>query len=517
MASSVKAADAIELTELETQIFETLLMSTKKAGLDTTLRCAGGWVRDKLLGKGSDDIDIALDNLMGRQFAEKVNEYLNAAGHETHSIGVIQCNPDQSKHLETARMKVCGVWLDLVNLRSETYAEGSRIPEMQFGSPEQDALRRDFTINSMFYNINTGMLEDLTQRGMQDLRDGIIRTPLEPLETFTDDPLRVLRAVRFASRFGFELDGALITAASSNKVRNELAAKVSRERVGTELDGMFHGPDPVAAARLLYQLRLFPVVFQPPQPQLELLGSNFGEPCLATMSAAATILDSPDCKVQLHGDAKRLCLFASLLLPLRDIEVPKGAVKGVKQPTSLPAFLLRESLKRKNKDGDAVTSLHKECRELLRIWKEHTGAADIPPASRTALGNAVRRLKELWEVGVVLAPLLEMEEAAPLGVDSTGSVGGAAAAPGPPTQGMAAAEAHTECVNWLRGIVYACKLDKAYSIKPMLDGKAVMAELGIQSGGPQLGKAMEKVMDWQLAYPDGTLEECKAMLRSETE
>ena len=72
-------------------------------------------------------------------------------------MAVIKSNPDQSKHLQTARMKVGELELDLVNLRSETYAD-SRIPEIAIGTPEQDALRRDLTINSLFYNINTGQV-----------------------------------------------------------------------------------------------------------------------------------------------------------------------------------------------------------------------------------------------------------------------------------------------------------------------------------------------------------------------
>ncbi|KAK9810492.1 hypothetical protein WJX72_011578 [[Myrmecia] bisecta] len=115
-------------------------------------------------------------------------------------------------------MRVNGMDLDLVNLRSETYAD-SRIPEMAFGTPQQDAMRRDFTINSLFYNINTGMVEDFTERGLEDLHAGLIRTPLPASETFTDDPLRVLRAIRFGARFNFELDAELMEAASSSQVR----------------------------------------------------------------------------------------------------------------------------------------------------------------------------------------------------------------------------------------------------------------------------------------------------------
>ena len=91
-----------------------------------------------------------------------------------------------------------GVSIDLVNLRSEEYGEDSRVPEIKIGTPEQDALRRDLTINSLFYNINTKQVEDFTKMGLADLNKGTARTPLEPLKTFMDDPLRVLRTVRFA-------------------------------------------------------------------------------------------------------------------------------------------------------------------------------------------------------------------------------------------------------------------------------------------------------------------------------
>ena len=211
----------ITLTHQEQELFAELLDSSNQAGLGTTtLRCAGGWVRDKLMGRESLDIDIALDNMMGKEFAERVNTYLESQGQEKHNVAVIMSNPDQSKHLETARMKIRGLWIDLVNLRSEEYAHNSRIPTMTFGTPEQDAFRRDFTINSLFYNINTKEVEDYTGKGIEDMRLGVIRTPLAAMETFLDDPLRVLRAIRFASRFGFALDESLVEAASSEKVRD---------------------------------------------------------------------------------------------------------------------------------------------------------------------------------------------------------------------------------------------------------------------------------------------------------
>lgn len=102
----VQVRDNIELNAREKELFDTLLAAARHAGTGTVLRAAGGWVRDKLLGKDSVDIDIALDNMLGKDFAERVNEYLKSQGKETRTAAVIQSNPDQSKHLETARMKV---------------------------------------------------------------------------------------------------------------------------------------------------------------------------------------------------------------------------------------------------------------------------------------------------------------------------------------------------------------------------------------------------------------------------
>ncbi|KAI3926415.1 hypothetical protein MKX01_032603 [Papaver californicum] len=124
-----------------------------------------------------------------------------------------------------------------------------------FGSPKQDACRRDLTINSLFYHIKEKTVEDFTGRGIADLKAGKNVTPLPPMETFLDDPLRVFRAIRFAARFGFLLDEGLKEAAASNKVRdmidfgccglirfsaqtNAIKNKINRGRIADEIDLM---------------------------------------------------------------------------------------------------------------------------------------------------------------------------------------------------------------------------------------------------------------------------------------
>ena len=129
-----------------------------------------------------------MDNIYGEEFAKLIDAHLNAqkaAASSEHKnkqhFGVIKANSDKSKHLETATIRVEGQMIDLVNLRSETYTEESRVPTIEIGTPSQDAYRRDLTINSLFYNINEERVEDWTELGISDLRAGLIRTPLEPL------------------------------------------------------------------------------------------------------------------------------------------------------------------------------------------------------------------------------------------------------------------------------------------------------------------------------------------------
>jgi tRNA nucleotidyltransferase/poly(A) polymerase len=270
----------VSLTDKERKIFELLRSVVREKTPNTTLRVAGGWVRDKLMGKESNDIDIAVDNMTGEAFANLVNDYMRENGMTTKNVTVVEANPDQSKHLATAMVKLFGLPIDFVNLRTETYSD-SRIPEMQMGTPEEDSQRRDLTINSLFWNVNTEQIEDFVG-GIEDLRAGIARTPLDPVQTFMDDPLRILRTVRFASRYGLKLDPALIEAARLPKVQQAFKDKISQERVWSELagkkegdkwkPGAIIGPNPTQAVQLLKQLGLMESIFDPSQDEMDELG-----------------------------------------------------------------------------------------------------------------------------------------------------------------------------------------------------------------------------------------------------
>jgi len=258
------AMPQINLTPQEQTIFATLMDVNTKMSLGITFRVAGGWVRDKLLGTPSDDIDIALDKMTGQQFVNKAIEYTKmvpGSPIKVDSAYVVKQNVEKSKHLETTALDIGGLKIDFVNLRDESYGD-SRIPTMTLSDdPKVDALRRDLTINAMFYNVNTGQVEDYVG-GLKDLQSMVLRTPLDPKKTFMDDPLRMLRVFRFYSRYpNANIDEGTLNAMRDPEVHNAYRSKVAPERAGPEIIKMFGAERPAAAIRAMFATGLDAAIF----------------------------------------------------------------------------------------------------------------------------------------------------------------------------------------------------------------------------------------------------------------
>ncbi|ESL10540.1 tRNA nucleotidyltransferase [Trypanosoma rangeli SC58] len=242
-------------------IFDFLLRVNEERGIRATLRVAGGWVRDVLLGFHSQDIDIAIESsglghVSGELFAREVAAYQQAVGMVARTVSVIRVNPELSKHIETATVCVYDIPIEFCALRHDEYTRSdSRIPEVRPATPLEDALRRDFTINALFYNLHTMEVEDYTT-GLEDLQRRVLRCPLDPAETFSDDPLRLLRGIRFVGQLGelnFTLDDSVVRCVNKGLLE-KLRAKVSRERIGKELVKMLSGPLPERCVDLLLKM-----------------------------------------------------------------------------------------------------------------------------------------------------------------------------------------------------------------------------------------------------------------------
>ena len=245
------------LTADEKEVFSIVNNVIKNKSPSTQAFAVGGWTRDKLLGIESNDIDIMIDNVTGEDFAKMVTLYLNTKDPHT-----IRSNPEKSKFITTAKAYIplsSGKTqeIDFAQARQEVYNENSRIPVLKSATPQEDAFRRDLTINSLFFRINDFQLIDFTGKGISDLENDIIRTPENPIKTFTDDPLRVFRVARFAAKYKGKIDPETYSAMSDPNLRSIIKTKVSRERIGAEIAKMLSNPNPEYAISILKDTGLF--------------------------------------------------------------------------------------------------------------------------------------------------------------------------------------------------------------------------------------------------------------------
>lgn len=213
---------------------------------------AGGFVRDSILGKPSKDIDLVV---------EMENGGIAMANWLSSKLGIRE--PVVFENFGTAMLPLDGVvWngvdlegldLEFVQTRTETYTpEGGRKPQVGFGTIEDDVNRRDFTVNALLYDLTNDKIIDLVG-GVEDIKNGIIRTPQDPEVIFNEDPLRMLRAVRFAGRYGWEIDPAII---DSIKKNSKLINTISRERVRDEFVKIIRGAMPDNGIEFLYETGL---------------------------------------------------------------------------------------------------------------------------------------------------------------------------------------------------------------------------------------------------------------------
>lgn len=233
---------------LQNPLFGIITELADEAGVQTYV--IGGFVRDLLLGKNpseAKDIDIVAVG-SGIEMATLVKNKLGKGA----SLAVY-------KNFGTAMVSFNGMKLEFVGARKESYRSDSRKPLVENGTLEDDQLRRDFTINAMAISLNSNSLGELLDpfNGMEDLKNRIIRTPLAPEITFSDDPLRMLRGIRFATRFGFEIDPETFQAIYATRERIRI---VSQERITDELNKIVLARQPGRGFILLDKCGLLEII-----------------------------------------------------------------------------------------------------------------------------------------------------------------------------------------------------------------------------------------------------------------
>lgn len=255
----------IQCTPLEKEMLARVARAA--ASLQTPAYLIGGFVRDKLLGRITKDADvvclgdgIALAQETARLFdpAPSVSYFKN--------FGTAHIRIRLSGHEEELDID-----LEFVGARKESYRQHTRKPEVEPGTFRDDQERRDFTINALAISLNEADYGRLIDpfNGIQDMNDKIIRTPLDPAQTFSDDPLRMMRAIRFATQLDFTIEPAVFAAIRANAQRIRI---ISRERITDELNKIIRAPKPSIGFDLLYKSGLLKLIF----PQMvDLAGAEY--------------------------------------------------------------------------------------------------------------------------------------------------------------------------------------------------------------------------------------------------
>lgn len=248
----------IHCSEEELLVFDKV--STAAQSLSMSCYLVGGFVRDKILGRSTNDADFVC-----------VGDALELASAASKNFSP---HPKVSffKNFGTAHFKLPnGFDLEFVGARKESYRSHSRKPDVEPGTIEDDQKRRDFTINALAISLNKedyGKLVD-PFGGIEDLNKGIIRTPLEAAQTFSDDPLRMMRAIRFATQLGFSLYPTTLRAIKEQKERIKI---ISQERITDELNKIIASTKPSIGFKLLFDTGLLQLIF----PQMvDLAGAEF--------------------------------------------------------------------------------------------------------------------------------------------------------------------------------------------------------------------------------------------------
>ncbi|KAI0182318.1 putative poly(A) polymerase [Xylaria flabelliformis] len=490
----------------------------------------GGWVRDRLLGIPSSDLDLALSSVTGREFGKFLEKFsaepeieskyrskaddLGIPESKFTQFHVMERNADMSKKLETVGGKLFGLDIDLVNLRKEVYDGQSRTPEMEFGTPEEDAFRRDATVNAIFFHLGKQEIVDLTGRGLKDLATRIMRTPLDARQTFMDDPLRVLRLIRVGSKLGFALHPEATRCMKENEIRRALDTMITRDRINIELFKMIRNANAAVAFQHIFELNLYIPVFlrldssllETLQTEFPVLGLSTSPPWPRTWPRAYQLLayllkDSSNLgnMVQSEENLDYLWIMAAYA-PIAGLR-RKMLGQTIQEATV--------ALKLPTKISKVFESALKNFDSILSILDTTETQAEKPP-SRSHVGMALRFWGATWSTQVTYVMLAQAVYAPQNSTVSVPSVCGSSMDESLAGSLLGRFSAFADFV-WDQG------LRDAHLQRPLLNGNEIQRLFGLQKGGKYLKSALDGLMAWQFDHIDAQAEDAKAWLLGQQE
>jgi poly(A) polymerase len=403
----------------------------------------GGCVRDRLLGRDNPDFDVVVEEGLGAAVAEEFSRITGARP------------PVLFERFGTAQVQWSGHLVEFASARAESYAEDSRKPEVRPATLAADLRRRDFTVNTLVMDLD-GEVHDLLGSGLADLRARLLRTPREPEETFRDDPLRMLRAVRFAVQLDFELDPALLPALRATRERLRPPV-LSVERTADELRKMLLSARPARALELLEEATLLEIVLPELHACRGVAQRGWHTADVYGHTLQAVQLTPPDLTVRL----------AALM---HDVGKPRtatadGAFRGHEL---VGAELAEGALKRLRFSNAEIARVAKLVRLHLRPVFYDSGWTD----------GAVRRLARA--AGELLWPLIDLARA----------------------DIAASAYPHPEKLEELAQRLRRQLEEQSSRIRPAVSGADLMRELDLQPG-PEVGRIKSRLEEMVL---DGELD-----------
>jgi poly(A) polymerase len=417
----------------------------------------GGYVRDKLLGRPHPNPDVVVEGGDALKLAERFAELAGAQP------------PVTFERYGTAQVALPGHLVEFVTARAESYAPDSRKPDVRPASLEEDLRRRDFTINTLLLDLD-GEVHDMLG-GRKDLEARILRTPTDPLRTFADDPLRMLRAVRFASELGFELAPDILPA--MRELKSRLAPPVvSMERTSDELRRMLTSERPRLAIELLDAGGLLEVILPEVAACKGVAQSGYhthdvyGHTLLTIERVPADVV------------LRLAALFHDVGKP--STATPDGAFTGHELVGAQLAKSALERLRFPQKEVDSVVKLVRLHLRPVYYRSEWTD-------------GAVRRLAR--DAGDLIEPLMGLARA----------------------DVAASAYPEPEKLDELQARIDAVLHERPSRLAPLVTGEDVMGVLGLQPG-PEVGRikqrlqelvidgeippTREAVMEYLAAHPD---------------
>jgi poly(A) polymerase len=421
-----------------------LLSLLKRAAGDVGAKAwvVGGYVRDHLLGRAQPDLDVVVEGGAAGRLAERFAQLAGAG------------SPVIFERYGTAQVTLPGHLVEFVSARSESYAPDSRKPDVRPATLEEDLRRRDFTVNTLLMDFD-GNVHDLLGGARADLDARILRTPADPLQTFNDDPLRMLRAVRFAANLGFELAPDLLPA--MRQLRSRLASPViSVERTAEELRKMLVSERPRLALELLDAGGLLELVLPELAACKGVAQSGYHTHDVYGHTLLAVELTPPDLVVRLAA------VFHDVGKPVT--AAPDGAFTGHEEVGARMTRTALERLRFSQKEIDAVVLL---VRLHLRPVYYRAEWSD----------GAVRRLAR--DAGAQIDRLMALARADV----------GASAYPEP------------QKLDDLAARLARVLSERPTRLTPPIDGEDIMRALGIPPGpavGQIKGRLSELIMDGEI-------------------